>query len=180
MTQFFVSCVASVAVLASLIYLALQTRQTSKNQQAQMHAARLQMFNGLVSKTGDAAFSQTWQAGLAGEPGLTDAQAREFGAVACMLLQAFQEQHLELQEGMIDARRWNGSKQALRQFLAQPGFRAMFKLMRNGLDKECVALVDALMVETKGQLSAPNHGAVWLALAAEERVAMLAQAPAKN
>jgi hypothetical protein len=166
--------VASVAVLASLIYLAVQTRQTSKNQQAQMHAARLQVINALVSKTGDPAFSQTWQTGLTGEPGLSEAQAREFGSVAYMLIQTFQEQHLELQEGMIDVRRWSGSKHALRQLLAQPGFRAMFKLLRNTLDKEFVVLVDALIVETKGQLPAPNIGPVWQMLAAEERAAMLA------
>ena len=42
--------IASTAVLASLIYLALQTRQTSRNQRAQMNQARSEWVRGSYEK----------------------------------------------------------------------------------------------------------------------------------
>lgn len=167
--------IASTAVFASLVYLALQTRQTSRNQQAQMHALRLQTINALIMKMGDPSFSGTCQLGLAAEPGMSATQAREFYFFVFSMLYGMQEQFLEHKEGMIDASRWQATRDVFRYYLSMPGFRAVFRVRRLGMDPGFVALGDTLIAETNAQSVPPDLSIGWLTVAAEERAAMVAQ-----
>lgn len=55
--------ISSIAVLVSLIYLALQTRQTSRNQKAQMHESRSLWLRHEVRLMGDPAVSTALRLG---------------------------------------------------------------------------------------------------------------------
>jgi hypothetical protein len=168
--------VASIAVLASLIYLALQTRQTARNQQAQMHIMRFQFIRDFTFKIGDRSFGETFSAGMEAEPGMSAAQSREFFLFVYSLIQSFEEQFYERREGMIDARRWDSSRSALKAMLARPGFRAVYKIWQSRLDKDFVALADTLIAEAKKEPTPPDIVAVWQMLAASERASATATA----
>jgi hypothetical protein len=159
---------ASVAVLASLIYLALQTRQTARNQQAQMHIMRLQNVRDDVRKQADPAFQPIFRAGLMGDPNLQTTDGVQFVLYVYGLLQNFQEQYHEWQEGMINDRRWEPSQYAMREFLSFPGFRAAYQLHRSRLDAEFATLADKLIAE--GRKMSIESGAFekWQQLAAAE------------
>jgi hypothetical protein len=165
---------ASVAVLASLIYLALQTRQTARNQQAQMHAMRLQAVRNDIDKINAPAFYQTFQAGMRADAELKPEELSQFLGVAYGLMLNFQEQFHEFQEGMINARRWEPSKLALRRQLAFPGFRAAISTYRAELDPQFVTLVDHLLavLKTAPAMQPTNHR--WKQHVDEDRAAMAA------
>jgi hypothetical protein len=160
---------ASVAVLASLIYLALQTRQTARNQQAQMHATRLQYVRDDVTRLADPAFSGTFRMGLAGDPNLKAEEGWQFVMTAYGLLLSFQEQFHEFHEGMLNKRRWEPSRSTLKRQLSSPGFRAVFHLFRAQLDTQFAAAVDEIIAEAKASPVEQLSFAKWQQLVAAER-----------
>ncbi len=160
---------ASVAVLASLIYLALQTRQTARNQQAQMHATRLHYVRDDVTRLADPTFYKTYRSGLAGDPYLKAEEGWQFVMTAYGLLLSFQEQFHEFHEGMLNKRRWEPSRSTLRRQLSSPGFRAVFRLFRPQLDTHFAAAVDEIIAEVKTSPAEQISFTKWQLLAAEER-----------
>lgn len=160
---------ASVAVLASLIYLALQTRQTARNQQAQMHATRLQYVRDDVARLADPAFSNVFRLGLTADPNLKAEEGWQFVMTAYGLLLSFQEQFHEFHEGMLNKRRWEPSRSTLKRQLSSPGFRAVFRLFRPQLDAQFAAVVDEIIAEAKVSPVEQLSFAKWQQLAAEER-----------
>lgn len=163
--------IASVAVLASLIYLALQTRQAARNQQAQMHAMRLQAIREDIKRATDPAFQHTFQSGMAGDTELKPEDVGQFLGVTYGLMLNFQEQFHQFQEGMINARRWEPSKLALRRQLASPGYRAAISTFRAELDPLFVVLVDQILAELKTAPAMQPTYLRWKQHADEERAA---------
>ena len=161
--------VASVAVLASLIYLALQTRQTAKNQQAQMHAMRVQLIRDDSARIGDPVFGPIWRAGLLADPDMDDASIGQFQQFAYGMLLNMQEQYHEYLEGMINNRRWQPTVRTLEMYLSAPGFRATFHGRRQTLDVEFAAFVDKLIAGKKGTQRTHFRLEQWRSLAAAER-----------
>lgn len=160
---------ASVAVLASLIYLALQTRQTARNQQAQMHATRLQYVRDDVARLAAPAFSKTFRMGLMGDPNLKAEEGWEFVMTAYGLLLSFQEQFHEFHEGMLNKRRWEPSRSTLKRQMSSPGFRAVFHLFRQQLDTQFANAVDEVIAEVKASPVEQLTFTKWQQLVAEER-----------
>ena len=172
--------VASVAVLASLIYLALQMRQTARNQQAQMHANRIQLIRDDTARIGDPAFAPIWQAGLLADPDMDDASIRQFYMFVHSVLLNIQEQYHEYLEGMINKQRWEPSVRTLEFMLGSPGFRATFQMRRQTLDVEFTSLVDKLIAGKKNATTLYFPLEQWRSLAAAERNSVQAGAPQKR
>lgn len=174
--NFIFQILASCAVVVSLLYLAVQTRQTARNQQAQMHAMRLQSIREDVRRLSDPEFQPVYRAGMAADADLTPDAATQFMLMAYSLMISFQEQFHQFQEGMISARRWEPSKHALRRQLMFPGFRAAFATYRMDLDPTFVALVVQLLAELKTAPVMQSTYVQWKQHADEERAAMTATA----
>jgi hypothetical protein len=62
----------------------------------------------------------------------------------------------------------------LKGLLTRPGLRAVYKLLRNRLDKDFVALADALIAEAKNEPTPPDLVTAWQMLAASERASVTA------
>ena len=107
---------------------------------------------------------------------LTPDAATQFILMAYSLMISFQEQFHEFQEGMINARRWEPSKHALRRQLAFPGFRAAFATYRRELDSQFVALVDQILADMKAAPVTQSTYVQWKQHADVERAAMTATA----
>ena len=163
--------IAAVAVVGSLIYLALQTRQSVRNQQAMMHSARLQDIRNDFDMMGDPSFAATWRAGIAAAPDMTADEAQRFSLFARRQLQGFQETFLNWRAGLVDKERWRATRTGFLSVLATPGYRAVYRLSRPALNPEFRALADTVLDEAKGR-PFPDLAASFLALAAEERAAL--------
>lgn len=172
--------IAATAVVVSLIYLAIQTRQTAQSQRAMMQANRAAAIGNMLMTAGDPAFSATFVAGCAASPNMDITAARQFAAYSRAQINSLHERFLESREGLMDEQRWRMTRMGLAGFLSAPGHRATFKLWRNVGTPEFVALCDSIIDDLKrsptpqeatvAQLS--DFGTVWLEAAAAERAAM--------
>jgi hypothetical protein len=171
---YFVSqTISSVAVVASLIYLALQTRQTARNQRALMHQARvdtmLQEFAwGTDATMMPAILKHTMPADT------PDTDAERYLSYFRLLFAHCEEAFQQWREGMIDTRRWRSTERNMRFVLAFPGNRAAWKLLRVAFDADFAAVVDALCTNAAHERP-PSGGSVWKQLADQELAAVSPQ-----
>jgi hypothetical protein len=102
---------------------------------------------------------------------LSPLDAHRFAFFTTGQLVGFQNIYLDWRAGLIDDVRWNQSRQAMRNYLRLPGYRATYSLARANLDAGFCALADGYATEFKGE-PGWDIGSAWLALAAEERAAI--------
>ncbi len=163
--------IAALAVVVSLIYLALQTRQSARNQRAMMHSARAQSIRDSFYRMGDPSFAAIWRAGVAAAPDMSLDEAQQFMFFARAQFASFQEHFLDWRAGLLDDDRWSATRAGMAAVLATPGYRAVYRLSRIAQHVEFRALGDILFDDAKGK-PFPDPASTWLALAAEERAAL--------
>jgi len=140
--------IASFAVLASLIYLALQTRQTARNQKALMN-------QGVINRGSDAVH---WMS----EPRLLELTARIYSGETEFTLQELlhlrfvlriqllncQDTYVQHKAGLIDQITMDNNLGVMKIFLSQPVYRALWTDNRANYSHELVAFVDGLIAQT--------------------------------
>jgi len=140
--------ISSVAVLASLIYLALQTRQTSINQKALMN-------QGVINRGSDAVH---WMS----EPRVLELTARIYSGETEFTLQELlhlrlllriqllncQDTYIQHKAGLVDQMTMDNNLGVMRIFLSQPVYRALWTDNRSTYSPELIAFVDGLIAQT--------------------------------
>jgi hypothetical protein len=159
--------VASVAVLASLIYLALQTRQNTLGQRALMHQMRIQQMQSELFARADPAIAAAMLAAEGDAAGLTEVQQRQFLYMTLAGLTSMEEQFRLHKAGQYDAEHWKSTRKTLDRYLRSPGARVIARMYHSMLDPDFAALVDQIIDDIRTQ---PNFDrrAVWTALMEEE------------
>jgi hypothetical protein len=165
--------IAAAAVLASLIYLALQTRQAARNQRAQIHDSRALWIVGVIQKSTDPVLHEILVAGARADPSLSKERAGQFASYALSYFIVWEEMFRQRRDGMIDDSRWRSSEIFLKQYLRGPGWRAAGRQFLPICDAGFSALLERLMAEARSDKT-PVTGSVdsWRALASEERAAI--------
>lgn len=161
--------VASIGVLISLIYLAVQTRHATRSHLAQMHQMRnAQVVDLMVRSTEPSLQSVIRAGGFAEALSPTDA-ARYFNYTQAVL-RSMDEQFIAQREGMLREDRWHKTEVQIERMMTLPGTRAVYIMLRDGnaLDAGFTAMVDKLIAA--GRTRPPLDFVVrWSTLAAEER-----------
>ena len=160
--------VASVAVLASLIYLALQTRLTARNQMAMMHENRIQTITHDTEIMMDPAFTPVLNRGMAGDDTLNDDEVMRFQLFGRSMLVQWEERFRQKSDGMLDNDRWKSTQASIRGWMTAPGNRAVFQIFRGGLGKDFCAEVDRLLIESS-ELEIVQISNGWRALVVANR-----------
>lgn len=139
--------VASVAVLASVIYLALQVRQTERNQRSMMSQARTDRAVGLMKLTLEphvgAALGKLW-------PNDSEMTATELMVTSSFLRAAALatiDTHAQHKAGLLNESTLQTSVNPLRNVLARPGARALWSTTRAGFSTQDAALIDKLCID---------------------------------
>ena len=159
--------VASVAVLASLIYLALQTRQNTLGQRAMMHQQRvLQMQTDLHVRT-DPALIEAMLAAESGHADVTEVQLRQFLYLGLSGLTSMEEQFRLHKAGLFDAKHWMTTKKTLAVYLRMPGTRVVARMYRGMFDPDFAAILDQIIDEARVQPYFDRRPA-WNAMMEEE------------
>ena len=169
--------IAAAALVGSLIYLALQTRQAALNQRAIMHANREQAVEEISLRIGDPAFGAIWREGVYASPDMDVFKAHQFAWFARAHLNRFQEHFFGWREDLIGDERWSTTRGHLEMMLSYPGYRAFYRMWRTSANADFCALADQVLEEVRGR-DAPDDARLWLTLAAEEKVAI--DAPARR
>ncbi len=162
--------VASVALLASLIYLALQTRHAARSSKALMHENRAATILRHIDKITDAEFYPIWRKGTLAAADMSDAEIARFSLQAAGWIIMWEERYREFRESMLDEKRWAATEHSISQMTKLPGFRAVIATMRPRLDPDFRALLDKHVA--LGRVAPPANAAdIWRTAVAEERVA---------
>ena len=165
---YYISQILSTAALvASLVYLGVQTRQAGKNQIAQMNQARGELFHEYTLRLLDPEFSPLAQAAFRADPDLSDEQIHRFYYFASTVLRFFEEIYREWREGMLGNDRWETTQRTMRGILRAPGYRASYKVLRGNLDPGIVTLMDSMIRDDRDSPGI-DPIAEWRTAAAEE------------
>ena len=126
------SLASGLAVLASLIYLTMQIRQSDKHQRALMSQGTITRNIDILTLLSQSRFFELISRVAAGE---TNFNAEEIGYLQLRLrvtLLSTQDTYIQHEAGLIDEINFENSLTVLRNILSQPVYRAVWKISRNG------------------------------------------------
>ena len=141
------SLVSSIAVLISLIYLALQVRQAERNQQASIRQAHATRVVDIILASGEPSCAEALPKGAAVAAEITPVEFGQFTAIYGAFLASAEDTFLQHNEGLLSEAVFASFSESWRQTLAQPGVRALWKLRRHAFEAGFTAFMDKLMID---------------------------------
>jgi hypothetical protein len=146
--------IGALAVVASLIYLAVQLRQNTKQMAENGEEAKLAALERAVQTASQLRFAMIRDAGVAdiwlrGSRGLTDLSEQEslrFYLLVSDLL--FNHETYFMRCQLTDPERWPQWRSALRQLLVYPGFQETVKLITPDLKPAFAEEVESIVAES--------------------------------
>ena len=113
--------VGSIAVLATLVYLAVQVNQTKRAvQSASLHTGIATMTQNSQTVFADHDLSEVIVRGFFDE-NLNSTEWFRFGLWLTSMFHVFQQYFLDSEKGLGDPRIWAGEQRAMKDLLSQPG-----------------------------------------------------------
>jgi hypothetical protein len=162
------SFVSGIAVLASLIYLAIQVRHSDRNQRGAIHQARLDVRFRYVDMLAGHPSPELMNRGWRGDPTLTALEVDQFVFAVGSDLLLYEEWFYQFHDGMIDNARWESSVRALSWEAGHPGWRAAWLSFRPIFGQDFASWVDGIL-ETTPISTEASIAPRWHELAAQER-----------
>jgi hypothetical protein len=160
--------ISGVAVLVSLVYLGLQTRQNTKHTRALIHQGRTDgIADWLNVLASDPTLLDIYLRGSAGDRTMTDAEAARFVVISTARLYSFEDQFYQHREGLLSEARYAGLLNAVKGSLRYPGSRACWALMRTTFDQGFQKFMDDALRDTPAE-PATNFGAAFKSMSAAE------------
>lgn len=143
--------VAAIAVIISVVFVAIEIRQSSQAQvQATTQAAVSDYLDSLELMASDGEFACLYTRAVQDFESLNGADRLRFSAYYMSTYYQLQEMHRLAEEGAIDADTWSGFHSLLQETTRYPGVRQWFALRRTWFSERFQAYVDALMQQTPG------------------------------
>ena len=136
--------IASIAVIASLLYVGLQIKQNTAATQAtaaQSFAEVDTEFVGLINTSNNLA--DILHRGAKGLSAIKGGELIQFMAFHDAVVMAIQSAYVQWDNGALDDRLWGSFKQALMDLLVQPGQREWWQHRRHWYSQDCQEYVDS-------------------------------------
>jgi hypothetical protein len=155
--------IASVAVVASLIYLALQVRHAERSQRGMMQQARADRTSATSLGTADPVLARIWLKGMSGDADLTPVEFTQWMLLARGAFLSGEDSILQYKAGLMSRETYDTYVAGVRFYLSRPGFRAAWKISRMQFGAEFRAFTDSIL-ETVPVAAAADGLAEWNAL----------------
>jgi hypothetical protein len=139
------SVLSSLAVFGSLIYLALQVRQTDRNQRTLLQQATSARNMESIWKMGEAHNAGIVARVWSGESDFTTTEAYQLAYLLRSLMFGLQDLFLLDQQSLVDAAQVATHELGMKRILGVPTFRALWVMSRDGYAPEFAAYVDRLV-----------------------------------
>jgi len=147
--------VASVAVIASLIYVGLQVRQNTEATQVSTSQAFVSTHGEIVLQISrEKEFTDIFYRGLSGLSNLDDSETVAFTAWAIHAFRAWESFYFQWQDGVLDDRLWPGWKTQFCDLFRNPGIREIWGARNHQLSEEFHEFVDQQIIAAE---SKPLH-----------------------
>ena len=145
----------AIGVIASLVYLATQIRQSREQMSHNTQALRAGTYQQLRHEIYEAlhgymkvpGFSETVRSGMADFQQLDDAEAFQFNLWIAGLMGSYENAYYQYRVGLLDEERWQTQRSAVAAFLALPGVVQWWRAGtgRPAVSPEFVALVSEIL-----------------------------------
>ena len=144
------SFVSGFAVLMSLIYLALQVRQTKRNQQIAIRHSRATRIVELHMGLADRAVADAWLHGSASPQDITQTELSQFINLCRALFFHFEDSFYQREEGLLNDDAFETVVSGARLSARSPGWRAAWKLARPNFGGRFLAFMDGVVAGAAG------------------------------
>jgi hypothetical protein len=135
------SFISGVAVLISLIYLALQVRQAEKNQRSLMQQGQANRICDLLLRNSDPSLAMIYRKGLAAEP-LSEVELTQFNNLFRAQLMSRHDTFLQHEQHLTPEPSFRTLRLATRDLMRAPGARAMWRNLRHIYEPSFQAFID--------------------------------------
>jgi hypothetical protein len=162
------SFVSGVAVLASLVYLALQVRQTERNQQTAIRHSRISRiveFNVAVSDPG---VTEAWTYGLRRPAQISETQQTQFLSLCRGFYYHLEDSFYQHEEGLLNEDAFETVLAGARSFAGHPGARAAWTILRRGFGGSFLQFMDGVVAQARDLPSDTALSEEWKAACATE------------
>jgi len=138
--------VGSIAVVISLVYLAMQIRQNTKTVRNATLQSNTALWSSLLTAVAEPGLVEAYAAGLSGTPNIQSVHYTQFFLLCRGIFVAFENQYYQFREGALDQETYEGYERAIsQQLLAFPGFRLWWRQSSSVFSPTFVAHVDEMI-----------------------------------
>ena len=142
------SFVSGFAVLISLIYLALQVRQTERNQQISIRHSRASRIVELHLALAESGVSGAWLHGSASPDELTQVELSQFINLCRALFFHFEDSFYQREEGLLNDAAFETVVAGVRFSARSPGWRAAWKMARPNFGGRFLSFMDGIVLQS--------------------------------
>ena len=147
--------IGGIAVVASLIYLAIQIRQNTANVRSATLATNTEIWTSMLGQFAHPDFNEAYLQGSMGNSDLQPKLFLQFYLMSRSIFVAFENQYYQYRKGTLDAEIYLGYERSLsNQILSFPGFQAYWRATSAEFSPDFVARVNYLI----GEVSDTNPG----------------------
>ena len=148
----------AVAVLVSLIYLALQIRQNTTTVRAGTSAAISESLARLLEVVGsDPRTARLWLRGLGGDPSLELEDVLQFGFLLGSYMRRVENAYYQKLRGFVDSEHWQTTERTLSAVTGSMGGKAWWARSRHIYSDRFAAYVDSCIAEREATSAAAQQ-----------------------
>ena len=141
--------VGGVAVVASLVYLAIQVRQNTTTVTASTLHHNTELWASLFTRIAEPDLAKAYVAGMTGRAEIRPLEFTQFFLVCRAMFAAFENQYYQMRQGVLDAETYAAYERLIStQALAFRGFRIWWEMNRSVFSPAFVDHIDALVAST--------------------------------
>ena len=141
------SFVSGVAVVVSFVFLALQVRQSNRNQKSLMQQGRTSRNVDILLRMSDPFMSEIIAQADNNCATLDHAKIWAFYGLAGAVFWTYEDSYLQFQNNMLEAASWESDLTTIRRLLGYPAYRVAWKMARDGMSGGYRECVDSIMRE---------------------------------
>jgi hypothetical protein len=136
--------VGAVAVVVTLVYLALQIRQNSRLIKASTHQGASEWVRTVVTLTAqDAETARVFTQGLSDPRSLEDSEQAQFAMLMFLVFAGYQNFFEYHRDGAIGEVQWRNGREIIRWYLSQPGAQLWWHRHKDRISDDFVAYAEA-------------------------------------
>jgi hypothetical protein len=149
----------AVAVLVSLIYLALQIRQNTTTVRAGTSAAISESLARVLEVIGsDPKTARLWIRGIGGDPSLDTEDVLQFGFLFGSYIRRVENAYYQQLRGFVDPQHWQTTERTLSTIMGPEGGRSSWERSRHIYSDRFAAYVDTCIAERDATSAAAQQG----------------------
>jgi hypothetical protein len=162
------SFVSGFAVLVSLIYLALQVRQTKRNQQISIRHSRASRIVELQLALADSAVADAWLHGSWSPHEITHTELSQFLNLCRALFFHFEDSFYQREEGLLNDDAFETVVAGVELSARSPGWRAAWKMSRQNFGGRFLDFMDGVVARSAAEPPAELSLEAWKVAFASE------------